>query len=170
MHWNSEFDPYKVIYELRDKVNIVMEKLQLPKFMPTEFDFLDEWLMIITPIRTSLDKLQGDKSQEAYFGAVLPTPNVVKHRLDSSVTEHYSALLNALIVGFNNRSGGFLKFDDILTNSKKQSVVLAALSHPYFKLRWLTDRGDKKIAEELFLAECQKLNAGASDFRPHIVL
>jgi hypothetical protein len=44
-----------------------------------------------------------------------------------------------------------LTFGDILTNSLKRSLMLT-VSHPYFKIRWLTNSGDKKIAEALFLA------------------
>jgi hypothetical protein len=47
--------------------------------------------------------------------------------------------------------GDLLTFGDILTNSLKRSLMLT-VSHPYFKIRWLTNSGDKKIAEALFLA------------------
>jgi hypothetical protein len=60
-------------------------------------------------------------------------------------------MLNALRAQFKRRFGDLLTFDDILTNSLKHSLMLT-VSHPYFKLRWLTNSGDKKIAGALFLA------------------
>jgi hypothetical protein len=76
----------------------------------------------------------------------------VKRRFESSVPKHCSALmLNALHAEFERRFGDLLTFDDILTNSLKHSLMLT-VSHPYFKLRWLTNSGDKKIAGALFLA------------------
>src|SRR5688572_29345008 len=40
--WNSEYDCFKRIYEVRDKVGVVIERLKLPKLMDHEMDFLGE--------------------------------------------------------------------------------------------------------------------------------
>jgi len=54
--WNSEFDCLQRIYEVRDRINTVMERLKLPKLV--ELAFLGEWLEVMQPVATALDKLQ----------------------------------------------------------------------------------------------------------------
>jgi hypothetical protein len=81
-----------------------------------------------------------------------PRLSRVKRRFESSVPKHCSALmLNASHEKFERRFGDLLTLDDILTNGLKHSFMLT-VSHPYFKLRWLTKSDDKKIAVALFLA------------------
>jgi len=36
------------------------------------FEFLGEWLSIISHTAAALDKFQGEPTKESYFGAVLP--------------------------------------------------------------------------------------------------
>jgi hypothetical protein len=60
-------------------------------------------------------------------------------------------MLHALHSQFERRFGDLLTFEDILTSSLKHSLMLT-VPHPHFKLRWLTNSGDKKIAGALFLA------------------
>jgi len=63
--WNSEFDSsYCVIYDVRDKVNVVMEHLQLSKFSSQDFSFLGEWIDVMKPITQALDKMQGENTVE----------------------------------------------------------------------------------------------------------
>lgn len=117
----------------------------------------------MSPVATSLDKLHGDESSDSFFGYVLPTLYTVKYRLDSCLKKHYLSFINALQAGFKSRFDDLLTIDNIFTNTNKQKIVLAAVSHPHAKLRWLTTFANKKLPEELFFAECHKLHAVDSE-------
>ena len=64
--WNSEYDCYSVILDLKEKINIVMERLQLPKFSLQDFSFLAEWVEAMRFISQALDKFQGEFTAESY--------------------------------------------------------------------------------------------------------
>lgn len=83
--WNSEYDSFKCIYEMRDKVNVLMERLKLPRLVDLELDFLAEWLEVMGPVATALDKLQGENTVDSYYGAIMPALLAIKRRLDSYV-------------------------------------------------------------------------------------
>ena len=64
-------------------------------------------------------------------------------------------------VGITNRPmqkrfGDILNFDDVRKNKKMKAFVVAAVAHPYFKVRWLST-SSRKVAEDLFLAEVTRL-------------
>ena len=42
-------------------------------------------------------------------------------------------------------------------NSKSQTVIIAAVTHPFIKLRWLSNPEMKKVAEGLFLHKLHKI-------------
>jgi len=91
--WNSDFDSYCVIYDVTDKVNVVMGCLQLPKFSSQDFAFLGEWIAVMKPITHALDKMQGENTMESYFGSILPTLCVIQWKLT-----HTASLVSALVV------------------------------------------------------------------------
>ena len=111
--WNSEFDSYCVIYQLRDKINIAMERVQLPKFSNQELSFLAEWIEVMRPISQALDKLQGENTVDAYFGSVLPILCVTQKKLASLTPTHTTSLVTALQTGMKNRFDDILNFDEM---------------------------------------------------------
>lgn len=78
------------------------------------------------PISQALDLLQGDKFM--CMGYLLPTINWLKNKLlKLSVTAgSCKALAVACLDGVNTR------FDSMIT---KKSIILAAVTHPKFKLK-----------------------------------
>ena len=155
--WNSEFDSYSTIYNMKDKINNVMERLQLPKFSNQDFTFLGEWLEVMKPIAQALDKLQGENTPEAYFGSILPTLHAIQRRLSSVSSTYTASLITALQSGMQKRFGDILKFEDMGVNLKIKTFVIASVSHPYFKVRWLPLM-HRRMAEELFVGEIMRLN------------
>ena len=71
--------------------------------------------------------------------------------------------MSALQTGLQKRFGDILNFDDVLKNNKMKAFVVAAVAHPYFKVRWLST-SLRMMAEDLFLAKVTGL--GGSCCRP----
>lgn len=154
--WNSEYDSYSTILDLKDKINIVMQRLQLPKFSAQEFTFLSEWVEVMRPISQALDKLQGEFTMESFFGSVLPTLSVIQRKLASFTPVHTGRLVSALQAGMDKRFGDILNYECMATNNKLKAFVVAAVSHPFFKVRWLLQT-HRNQAEELFTAEVTRI-------------
>jgi len=76
---------------------------------------------------------------------------------------HTTSLVSALQTGLQKRFDEILNFDDVHNNNKMKAFVVAAVAHPYFKVRWLST-SLRKVAEDLFLAEVTRL--GESCCRP----
>jgi hypothetical protein len=137
-----------------------MERLQLPKFSNQDLAFLSEWVEIMRPISQALDKLQGENTVESYFGSVLPTISAVQRKLSSFTSTHASSLVSALQTGILKRFGDILNFESMATNNKLKAFVVAAVSHPFFKVRWLYSH--RNLAEELFTIEVMRIGDSRS--------
>ena len=157
--WNSEFDCLKRVYEVRDRINTVMERLKLPKLVDVEVEFLGEWLEVMQPVATALDKMQGENTVDSYFGAVLPTLHAIKRKFNSFVPKHTEALVSSLLAGLHLRFGYILSLDDFCGNTRKKALLIASVAHPYFKLRWLPTAELQQVAEDLFLVELVRVNS-----------
>jgi len=51
-------------------------------------------------------------------------------------------------------------------NSKSQTVIIAAVTHPFIKLRWLSNPEMKKVAEGLFLRKLHKIEPMQDEASP----
>ena len=69
--WNSLFDSLGVVIEHEHKLDQLMTTLQLPSFRETELKFMEEYVQVLQPIATALDRLQADKA--CYYGSTIPT-------------------------------------------------------------------------------------------------
>jgi hypothetical protein len=136
--WNSMYDSVLQIQQLGKKVNNLMQELKLPAFKENELEFMGEYLLVMKPIAVALDKLQGE--QNCYYGCVIPTLLVINDQLSDLTNDELNELrlrycmplLNAVVSGYERRFQKFLDLDPEITDS-----ILACVSHPYFKLRWV---------------------------------
>jgi hypothetical protein len=151
--WNSQFDSVKRILEVGTKINDICQAIETPKFKPTETECLEEYIIVMQPVAVALDKLQGQN--DSFFGHVLPTLHTVKNKLTTMLQKHmkYSEpLLNALLQGMEKRFGMELSLSGAVADK-----IIAAVAHPFFKLRWLPD--DKKDqCRQLFVEAVRKLD------------
>jgi hypothetical protein len=111
-----------------DKLIDVCKALSLPPFVQIEINFLKEYLLLMAPIAQSIDILQGD--QTCCLGFVLPTLTTLKKKLQRPELKHANALRDSLLQGINKRFDSY--FQD-------KEFLLAAVTHPRFKLSWLDD-------------------------------
>lgn len=103
------------------------------------------------PIATALNILQGDKNVS--LGYVLPALYTIKNEMNriQLFTEYSNVMREQLIECFDKR---FFNVMDI--NIANKSMIIAAISHPKFKLSWLPE-ADSDTAESIFIEECLAL-------------
>jgi hypothetical protein len=137
--WNSLFDALSVLQTIRPEIKNVCQAIGVAVFKDQELDFIDEYIAVLRPIATALDRLQGDKSESmSYMGALMPTLLTVQQKL-AEISQSQSLvfckpLANALLDGLQKRFGHLLSFD-----SAANDYIIAAVAHPFFKLRWIPD-------------------------------
>jgi hypothetical protein len=144
--WNSQYDSIKRLLQIGSKLNDVCQAINTPKFKQLELECLNEYVSVMQPVAIALDKLQGEK--EAYFGQILPTLHMLVTKLRAMQLmplKHCEPLVAALLDGMEKRFEKELTFRGSSSNK-----IVAAISHPFFKMRWLPD-DQKNRCRELFI-------------------
>jgi len=151
-------------------LNSVFESLgSNTQFKSYELEYLSDYIDIVKPISIALDKLQGE--QNCYYGQLIPTLFALKTKykkmlvlssMPGSMTPTENRSLDRIL---NIRPQTSL-ISDILVSLKKRfknyyelspevnQAILASMSHPFFKLRWLdleTPPSTKKTLCDLFV-------------------
>lgn len=116
------------------KLNLAMMSLQISPFTDSQRKFLLEYKFVLSPIAEALDNLQQGK---APYAIVLPTIYDTSKKLnrikDGNSLKHCKPLVTAILRGFDKRLGHLLNVDD----EKSHAAIIATVTHPFFKLRWI---------------------------------
>lgn len=141
--WNSKFDAVHRLLDLSDKLPAICDALSLPRLKPIEMEFLREYDMVMSPLAATLDVLQGDIS--CFYGMLLPKLVLLRNRVAAACNGdlvHAKPLALAIHEGLTSRYGHYFSLE--LTVS---GAILAAVSHPQFKLRWVQpDKRDEVLS------------------------
>lgn len=152
--WNSTYDAVKKIIKEKSKINEVLEKLNLQKFKIADIIFLEEYLKVLEPIAVALDNLQGENN--CYLGMVLPSLYTIKLKLNAiSHLSYCEPLKTALQEGLQRRFAAIMD----VHSSEAKHFLLATISHPRFKLTWLTLEKEYDVCKALFLDEYKYINS-----------
>ncbi|KAG1925936.1 zinc finger BED domain-containing protein 1-like [Pimephales promelas] len=123
-----------------------VEELGVKSFKDKEYQFLHEYCTAMKPLSAELDILQGD----CPYGTLLPTLEVLMQKtldVKDALSRMTAGLPDAIVQAIQTRFGSVL--DD-------KDALLAAVSCPKFKLRWLRDAGRRERVKELLIAECRR--------------
>jgi hypothetical protein len=126
--WNSFYEAVKSLLSCEGKLIDVCKALSLPPFVQIEIKFLTEYLLLMAPIAQSIDILQGD--QTCCLGFALPTLTTLKEKLQWPELKHANVLHDSLLQGINKRFDSYFQ---------EKEFLLAAVTHPRFKLSWSDD-------------------------------
>lgn len=121
-----------------DKLNAVMEELDLPKFTDIDLAFMKEFVKVTNSVANAINYLQSN----CHFGMLLPTLYGTKWDLIDLANENIEfcgPLIRAIQRGFNDRFDFYFDLDD----ERSKPAIIAACMHPYFKLRWLPNSAEK---------------------------
>ncbi len=150
--WNSTYramDSVRVQVESsKDNLDSLMEALKIPKFQPSEIDFIVEYCRVFKPLAQALDVLQGDA--HIHLGYLLPTITILKEKLEHILESSKVCipLVQALLDGLEKRFGHMI-------NDK--TLLIASACHPKFKLTWLKNEDAKRAARQFLLSEIDKI-------------
>lgn len=151
--WNSFYDSLQRIIFIneKDKLDAICESVGKPKLKSVELEFIKEYVNTMKPIAKAIDLLQGE--QNCFLGLVIPVIKQIKESLNNLTSFIYcEPLKEAIIDGINKRFGYILNWN----NDQSKSYILATVSHPKFKLKWLDDEGDIQAIKSILINECKK--------------
>lgn len=111
-------------------------------------------------IATSLDKLQGEKNVS--IGCVMPCLFFIRNELKNAKlkttmsNKHKIRMIgfdmqNSLIAAFEKRFSSLMIF-----NESNRGMILASVTHPVYKTKWITNDSDKTIARSFLEDEFQR--------------
>lgn len=143
--WNSTFDCLENLLKVKDSLNNICIALDLPKFKEAEFEFLSEYLEMLRPFAEALDHLQGSKN--TFYGELIPQLFRIKKVFKSYQSRHFkfcSSLANVLLENLQRR---FQEYFDL--SSTVNDAILASITHPFFKLRWVPKEHKDRLKQML---------------------
>ena len=166
--WNARYDAICRILELKDKLSLIADALQLPKFARNELDFLVEYKNVMEPLAVTLDQLQGDK--DCYYGMLLPKLTQLRHKLQKMQAGGSMLLCGALVTSLlSGLAKRFEKFFDLnVTETSVREAVLAAVSHPGYKLKWVEPTSRENITQQFVSAAARMAEQGDGPGTPAV--
>ncbi|XP_065126262.1 uncharacterized protein [Paramisgurnus dabryanus] len=147
--WNSFYDALARICEISMvDLNTISSKLGLAAITEREHQFLKEYCTAMKPLTVALDILQGEDN--CFYGTLLPTIETLMLKTEAlkSDLQILRDLPDAIVTSIKTR------FADVLGN---EEAILAAVTLPKFKLRWLRSQELKDKAKASLLAECRRI-------------
>nr|XP_055057217.1 uncharacterized protein LOC129441571 [Misgurnus anguillicaudatus] len=155
--WNSFHDALSRITDIPvAELNTVCTQFGIKCFTDREYLFLKEYCIVLKPLTVALDILQGEEN--CYFGTLLPTLEVLMSRTlalrdDLRITASLpDVIVQAIKVRFSSM------MDD-------KEALLAAVTLPKFKLRWIREEGKKTL-----LGQCLLQSAVGCQLKTHSIM
>lgn len=130
-------------------VETLKKELEVPllqQLSPGEWNIICDYTSLMKPLACGLDRLQGEIN--ASFGYILPTLYSIKKKISQSRTNTTfgDRMRVTLLTCFNKRFDSLMKFD-----IENMDLVVASVSHPFFKLKWIEDENDREKARQTFI-------------------
>ena len=151
--WNSYYDAVvRITDNSLAELNDVCTKLELQCFSEREFKFLKEYVLVLKPLSRGLDILQGEDN--CFFGTLLPTLETIIKKviaLQPDLSYMTCGLAGAIKDSIRRR------FEQVLQSN---SAILAAVTSPKFKLKWVESQDTKDLYKQMLLQEMRSLAAG----------
>ncbi|RXN02294.1 AC9 transposase [Labeo rohita] len=147
--WNSFYDALARMCDIPvAELNTISCKFGMTAITEREHQFIREYCTVMKPLTVALDILQGEDN--CFHGTLLPTVEtlIFKTLELNSGLQILVDLPEAVVMAIKTRFAEVLESED---------AVLAAVTLPKFKLRWLRTQDRKDKAKASLLAECWKL-------------
>lgn len=162
--WNSHYDSINQILADKEKLPTLYEKLSIKQYSlkENEVEYLIEFVKVLKPLALALDILQGDTN--IYFGYAIPTiasMRIKVEKLKNLKLKYFATVVDDLLLAISKRFEEYLTF-------KNKHAMLAAISNPAFKMRWIVlfKAQEPQISEDLkrmFISACEELTLTATE-------
>lgn len=146
--WNTVYNSIKQLITKKQKAINLFNRLNISKLNDSEWLFLKEYCSILMSFHKIFDILQNEDN--SYLGHV--APNIIKlykSLIQKKKFKYCNPLCLKLIDNLKTRF--YFLFD--LTQPESKPYVLAAISHPKFKLGWIPTKRESEHCKTLFLDE-----------------
>ena len=145
-HWNSYY--HAVLQVTENSVAEIYElctRMQIRCFAEREITFLKEYCTVLEPLSRGLDILEGEDN--CFFGTLLPTSETIIKKITAMRPK-----LSSMTIGLVGLIENSLKrrFGCIFGS---KDAIIAAISLPKFKLRWIDDQTKKDQLKQMFIQE-----------------
>ena len=129
-NWNSFYSAVNsILANDLATLNRLFDRLQVAPLSPIEYAFLTDFCHVFDPVSRLLEYLQ--QSSAGFYGALIPALLSTRQRLLRLVDLTYCvAYRNKLVDQLNTTFADYVQL-------KCETAVIAAVTHPYFKFRWL---------------------------------
>ncbi|CAM4605850.1 unnamed protein product [Leuciscus chuanchicus] len=148
--WNSFHDALSRISDIpAQDLNTLCTRLDIRGPTKREHLFLKEYCSVLKPMTVALDILQGEEN--CYYGSLLPTLETLMSRtlaLQNGLSRMTADLPGVIVQAIKTRFAPVLE---------SREALLAALTLPKFKVRWIGGAERREAARALLIAECRTL-------------
>ncbi|KAI4828959.1 hypothetical protein KUCAC02_023027 [Chaenocephalus aceratus] len=148
--WNSFHDALSRISDIpAQDLNTLRTRLDIRAPTEREHLFLKEYCSVLKPLTVALDILQGEDN--CYYGSLLPTLETLMSRtlaLQNVLSRMTANLPGVIVQAIKTR------FALVLESSE---ALLAALTLPKCKVRWIGGAERREAARALLIVECRTL-------------
>ena len=125
-------------------------KLELRCFNEKEFAFLKEYCQVLKPLARGLDILQGKNN--CFYGTLLPTLETILKKVRVMKPEISSTTLGLAVCIEDSIKRRFSRVFD------SKDAIIAAVSIPKFKLKWVEGQVKKDQYKQMFIDEMRKFD------------
>ncbi|CAM4537339.1 unnamed protein product [Leuciscus chuanchicus] len=160
--WNSFHNAVARITEIsRPQLTTLCSHLGVRAFSEREYKFLVEYCTVTKPLTKALDRLQGEN--DCYYGNLLPTLESLMSKtlaLRPGLSEMMANLPDVIVQAIKTR------FASVLDS---REGLLAAVTLPKFKMRWLREETRREALKTLLITECRASPLAAPHNEEHEV-
>ena len=144
--WNSYYHAvFRVTENSIAELNELCTRMEIRCFAEREITFLKEYCTVLEPLSRGLDILQ--REDNCFFGTLLPTLETVIKKITAMRPK-----LSSMTIGLVGLIESSIKrrFQCIF---ESKNAIIAAISLPKFKLRWIDDQTKKDQLKQMFIQE-----------------
>lgn len=174
--WNSRFDAVKMCCEaeIQKNLNNLIQQLKTDLKCPSaqnlqllnarDFSVMDYYVKVFEPVAVALDVMQGEFNSSQGF--IVPVLQSMKTRIatieennkDGTKIHLIKDFKTAMLDAINSRFKNYFLFEDF-----NKDLLLAAITLPHIKTRFIKNDDDIIFTKNLLIAECKKLKNASSD-------
>ena len=147
--WNSYYDAVvRVTENATAELDEICTKLNLRCFSEKELTFLKEYCKVLQPFARGLDILQGEN--KCFYGTLLPTLEAVLKKI-RDIKTNLSSMTTGLAFSLEDSIKN--RFENIFDS---KAAILAAITLPKFKLRWVDTQSKKDSYKQMLIDEMRQ--------------